>query len=364
MSREFGEVLKLVLSGATQEEIGKEAWDKYGHQLPKTVADSVVICKRNVSASVTSLNKYNSGDSYTDMDLARNDAAARAQLNSSKLGLKADWEKDVHISKADSLAKSDEIEYGRNVNAASTEGFFTRMWNQLWGMIESAAVSVTNFFKQKNESGDPVDGTVDYYRVAGVAMFFALMCFGVYKLIKWIRVRKEEKTVEAFNTSFKEYKNIIKENIIFINKLNNKLLNENTTDNAETTVSKAIDIAPELAAFAVEAEEKKEETKSIFKKYGYWILGSLAALIVVCLYAYWRQMNQNTGLNPATNVYDAHDIAKNDAAASAEVSRRGLRLDPNAETKFTGTVGDSLAQSDAREYGKLVTAKSINTARH
>ena len=75
-------------------------------------------------------------------------------------------------------------------------------------------------------------------------------------------------------------------------------------------------------------------------------------------------MNQNTGLNPATNVYDAHDIAKNDAAASAEVSRRGLRLDPNAETKFTGTVGDSLAQSDAREYGKLVTAKSINTARH
>jgi hypothetical protein len=162
MSREFGEVLKLVLSGATQEEIGKEAWDKYGHQLPKTVADSVVICKRDVSASVTSLNKYNSGDSYTDMDLARNDAAARAQLNSSKLGLKADWEKDVHISKTDSLAKSDEIEYGRNVNAASdevtrkglrrdpnepyeTEGFFTRMWNQLWGMIESAAVSVTNY---------------------------------------------------------------------------------------------------------------------------------------------------------------------------------------------------------------------------
>jgi len=190
------------------------------------------------------------------------------------------------------------IEIGRNDVLQKTvpqavPGFFDTMWRNLSGMFTTAAENVANFFKQKNDAGELTEDP-NYYRIAGVTMFFALMVFGVYKLIKWFRLRKEEKTVEMFNQSYKEYKKQIKENINFFNSLNKKFLKEDVEQSQNATVNKALDLAPQVAAYALEAEEKKNETKSIFKKYGYWILGAIAATVVICLYAYYGHSTNPT----------------------------------------------------------------------
>ena len=182
--------------------------------------------------------------------------------------------------------------------APPVQGFFATMWDNLSQMVSNAAGNVTNFFKQKNDAGELTEDP-NYYRIAGVTVFFALMVLGIYKLIKWFKLRKEEQTVETFNQSYKEYKTQIKENINFFNSLNKKFLKEDVEQSQNATVNKALDLAPQVATYALEANEKKEETNSIFKKYGYWILGAIAGFVVIGLYAYYGYRENALSLTAA-----------------------------------------------------------------
>lgn len=113
----------------------------------------------------------------------------------------------------------------------------------------------------------------------------SLVAFAVYKVVKWVRGSKKEETVEALNSNVHEFKNKLNEGFDFSNNLIARILeSENTTSNAVATIKKAKPVADELADFAQEAEEKKETEQSIIKKYGYWILGGIAAIAATFVY--------------------------------------------------------------------------------
>ena len=188
---------------------------------------------------------------------------------------------------------------GVNLDAPTSEripgktSFFDQSLSGIWGKM---VTGLQNMFKTFGEKATQIQAEgLDTKIITGgqmsvgtglrVGFLGSLVAFAVYKVVKWVRGSKKEETVEALNSNVHEFKNKLNEGFDFSNNLIARILeSENTTSNAVATIKKAKPVADELADFAQEAEEKKETEQSIIKKYGYWILGGIAAIAATFVY--------------------------------------------------------------------------------
>ncbi|NLD48930.1 MAG: hypothetical protein GX660_17355 [Clostridiaceae bacterium] len=179
---------------------------------------------------------------------------------------------------------------------ADEPGMLAAYWQPIWNFITVTVpnqitawgTSINNLFTTNTTAA------AEWAKVSGtitVAAAAALICLGLYKVVKWVRSPKveEEMNVEDLNENTKMFRNKLNEGCMLTKKL---FENEEKTSQSLTTAStKALDIADELAEFVEEAEEKKATEKSIVKKWAYYVLGAIVATAVIALVVYWNQVS-------------------------------------------------------------------------
>ncbi|NLD48929.1 MAG: hypothetical protein GX660_17350 [Clostridiaceae bacterium] len=149
------------------------------------------------------------------------------------------------------------------------------------GIAESWTMPVPN----DSTDGAFLANVVQYGDTVILAFFGALICFGIYKLIKWLRNRKKE---EIINLNLFKIQNKFNEGNIFIKSLSNKLTEneEQKINKMYNTIEKAKPLTKELATYVMESFEKKDTEKSFLKRKSYQILGFIAGLSIILIFCF------------------------------------------------------------------------------
>lgn len=138
-----------------------------------------------------------------------------------------------------------------------------------------------------NTDGSVLASTIHYGSYVVLAFFGALLCFGIYKLIKWFKNKKKE---ELINLNLFKIENKLQEGNIFIKNMTTKLTEQQIStrqmSKIYSIIEKARPLTKDLAAYTLEAEEKKDTEKSFLKRNIYRIVGLVAgfgSILVWCV---------------------------------------------------------------------------------
>lgn len=180
------------------------------------------------------------------------------------------------------------------------------------------------------------NGELTYGNVIRVGLFSTLITYSVYKLITWIKKKKEptdiEETYILFTTTlelkealFKNFKLRIQENDI--------------PGDIQKTLELSTEQAKELAEFAI---EENEEDESFIKKYFYKILAVIAGILAIYIFATKQKQIQNviSGFVPST---ESLPYNKNDNTTSTNI---------NPLNWFSATAAEANVQSEKNNYDK------------
>lgn len=128
---------------------------------------------------------------------------------------------------------------------------------------------------------------------ATAAVFGALILFSVYKLVKWVLKKKEEKTVTELENNCKTMWTKLKEGDAFITSLRKTLREDVATGSVDGIVTKAKPIADDANELLKDVEDRQAENKSVIKKYAYILLSGIIsfAVVFVTWYFYAGRVN-------------------------------------------------------------------------
>lgn len=170
---------------------------------------------------------------------------------------------------------------------------FYRMTDWLLGTIMSIANGIERMLKKTDASGKVIRGTeggFDYVKITGLALFASLVAYMIYKIIKWFKTDDDtvnfEENEKILNNNFRLFFTKLDEGYNDIEKMiSSNILSENTEQQPNKIISRALPLAPELAKFSIEAKQNEDRTDiSIIRKVGYFFLGNIAGFISVLLF--------------------------------------------------------------------------------
>ncbi len=178
-------------------------------------------------------------------------------------------------------------------NVEKVPGLLATVKEKLYGMVfkmKDAVMKIVDIAWRKCNELSPRNK----YVIGG--LFGAFILFSIYKLIKWLKNKKEEETVVEVNENFILYNHKLQEGINFLKTLTQTIREEEDPVRSSDIIDRALPLADEVSEFVINSEEESKNTKSFITKYGYAILASAASM--ACLLVYWYNYKKTNTANP------------------------------------------------------------------